>query len=96
MATFLYWTFVLLVIPIAALSRPQKPANVLYIVIDDLRPEMHLAYNQSHMITPNFDRLAQRGLTFSRAYCQVHHTVVGQYFESNFNRGNTRKHNYIN
>ena len=64
-------TFLLLVMPIAALSRPQKLANVLYIVVDDLRPEMHLAYNQSHIITPNFDKLAQRGLTFSRAYCQV-------------------------
>ena len=71
MATFLRWIFILLVVPIAALSRPPKPANVLYIVVDDLRPEMNLAYNQSHIITPNFDRLAQRGLTFSRAYCQV-------------------------
>ena len=35
------------------------------------RPEMNLAYKQSQMHTPAFDRLAANGLTFDHAYCQI-------------------------
>ena len=45
--------------------------NVLYFLVDDLRPEMNVAYGQEYMHTPAFDSLAARGLTFSRAYCQI-------------------------
>eukprot|EP00117_Sycon_ciliatum_P025753 scpid62884/ scgid21304/ Iduronate 2-sulfatase; Alpha-L-iduronate sulfate sulfatase len=44
--------------------------NVLYLIVDDLRPQMTV-YNQSTMKTPNFQRLAEKGLVFERAYCQV-------------------------
>ena len=50
---------------------PAKARNVLYFLVDDLRPEMNLAYGQPDIVTPNFDRLAQRGLVFTRAYCQI-------------------------
>ena len=46
-----------------------KPMNVLFIVIDDLRPELG-CYGAKDMITPNIDRLAARGLKFNHAYCQ--------------------------
>ncbi|KAA1260255.1 Choline-sulfatase [Rubripirellula obstinata] len=46
-----------------------KPKNVLFIVIDDLRPEVN-AYGQDSMVTPNWDRLAKKGVKFERAYCQ--------------------------
>jgi arylsulfatase A-like enzyme len=39
-------------------------------MFDDLRPELNL-YGKSHMITPNFDRLASRSVIFDHAYCQV-------------------------
>lgn len=42
--------------------------NVLFIMADDLRPE--LASFGSPAVTPNFDRLAKRGVQFDRAYCQ--------------------------
>jgi iduronate 2-sulfatase len=45
-----------------------KP-NVLFIAMDDLRPELN-CYGQSFMQTPNLDRLAATGTTFRRAYCQ--------------------------
>ncbi|MBC8115729.1 MAG: sulfatase-like hydrolase/transferase, partial [Candidatus Saccharimonas sp.] len=42
--------------------------NVLFIMADDLRPE--LASYGSSALTPHLDRLAQRSVRFERAYCQ--------------------------
>lgn len=50
---------------LAAADRP----NVLFIAVDDLRPEFG-AYDMSYIHSPNLDRLAHRGVTFNRAYCQ--------------------------
>ena len=49
---------------------PDKPMNVLFIAIDDLRPELN-SYGAKHIVSPNIDRLASEGLLFERAYCQV-------------------------
>lgn len=43
--------------------------NVLFIAIDDLRPETG-AYGNTIIKTPNLDSLSKQGLTFNRAYCQ--------------------------
>jgi len=47
----------------------QAKPNVLFVVVDDLRPEMN-CYGQEWILSPNMDRLAQDGLLFERAYCQ--------------------------
>lgn len=47
----------------------QKP-NVLFIAVDDLRPELSF-YGKSQIISPNLDQLASQSLVFERAYCQV-------------------------
>lgn len=44
--------------------------NVLFMPVDDLRPEMLEAYDQKHIHTPNLDKLAKESLVFQRAYCQ--------------------------
>lgn len=52
------------------LSSSAAPLNVLFIAVDDLRPELG-CYGAAHMKTPHLDRLASQGMTFERAYCQV-------------------------
>ena len=46
-----------------------QPKNVLYIVYDDLRPDLS-AYDVKFMDTPNIQKLADTGTVFERAYCQ--------------------------
>ncbi|MEI8291535.1 MAG: sulfatase-like hydrolase/transferase [Verrucomicrobiota bacterium] len=50
-------------------GEPSKKPNVLFIAVDDLRPEMG-CYGNPVVKTPNFDRLAARGTIFNKAYCQ--------------------------
>src|SRR6188768_3008456 len=52
---------------VAAVAAEPK-LNVLFIMADDYRPE--LGSYGSRALTPNLDRLAQRAVTFERAYCQ--------------------------
>ncbi|CAM4240614.1 sulfatase [Zobellia roscoffensis] len=50
-------------------QKKEKP-NVLFIIVDDLRPELG-CYGQSQIVSPNIDQLAKTGLTFTNAYCNV-------------------------
>ncbi|HEX3870227.1 MAG TPA: sulfatase [Pirellulales bacterium] len=52
------------------LAAPAKKLNVLFIAVDDLRPEL-ACFGAKDIVSPNIDRLASRGLLFERAYCQV-------------------------
>jgi iduronate 2-sulfatase len=50
-------------------QKPKKRYNVLFLISDDLRPELG-AYGNPQIKTPNIDRLAARGTRFDRAYAQ--------------------------
>jgi len=47
----------------------QKPKNILFIAIDDLKPEMG-CYGDTFIQTPNMDRLAAGGFVFQNNHCQ--------------------------
>lgn len=50
-------------------SRDRAPLNVLFIAVDDLRPEGG-TFGPSPVKTPHIDALARRGVAFTRAYAQ--------------------------
>ena len=43
--------------------------NVLFLVVDDLRPELG-CYGKDYIKSPNIDALAKSGMVFNHAYCQ--------------------------
>ena len=60
---------IVLLICLNSFSQSKQP-NVLFIAIDDMRPELN-SYGKSQIISPNIDKLANEGVVFTRAYCQV-------------------------
>ena len=58
----------LLLAPLAALHAASKP-NVLFIAVDDLRPDLG-CYGNPVAKSPNIDRIAARGTVFNHAYVQ--------------------------
>ena len=53
----------------AAAVTPQRRKNVLFVVSDDLRPELP-CYGCDHVLAPRTTALAQESITFTRAYAQ--------------------------
>ncbi len=64
------WTLlVMLLLATAATGLAQRAYNILFIAVDDLKPELG-CYGNSMVKTPNIDRLAQSGTVFHANYCQ--------------------------
>lgn len=63
--------FIALVAVVQSFAQQSQPLpNVLFIIVDDLRPELNL-YGKDFIKSPNIDALAAQGITFNRAYCNV-------------------------
>lgn len=54
---------------VAGLVQAAERPNVVFIAVDDLRPELG-AYGNKTIKSPNIDRIAKEGMTFNRAYVQ--------------------------
>jgi len=64
------WVFLLSLLgSFPAIQAKDRP-NVLFIAVDDLRPELG-TYGAQRIQSPNIDRLAKRSIQFDRAYCMV-------------------------
>jgi len=61
-------TFLLFVL--ASSSFAVEKLNVLFIAVDDLRPELR-CYGNEEIRSPHIDALAARGTLFERTFCQV-------------------------
>jgi hypothetical protein len=59
----------ILTLPVSASSDAAEPPrpNILFIAVDDLRPEIG-AYGVNRAVTPNIDALAAKSVRFDRAY----------------------------
>jgi arylsulfatase A-like enzyme len=55
---------------LCALPATAAPPNVLFIAVDDLRPELN-CYGATHMVTPHIDTLASQGRLFRNHYVAV-------------------------
>jgi arylsulfatase A-like enzyme len=60
----------LLALLLSTLAAHAAPPNVLFIAVDDLRPELG-CYGASHMVTPHMDSLARQGRAFLNHYVAV-------------------------
>ena len=70
MKKILYLSVFLALIFTCLNAQNTKKPNVLFIAVDDLRPELG-CYGQTHIKSPNIDKLSESGLTFNRAYCNI-------------------------
>ena len=57
-------------VALTAAAQPAKPLNVLFLIVDDLRPELG-CYGCTDVKTPHIDDLARHATVFSNAYCNV-------------------------
>lgn len=67
----IFFTFVFSFLFVCLLSADsQKTPHILFIAVDDLRPELN-CYGAERSISPNIDRLAAMGTLYENAYVQV-------------------------
>ena len=68
-STLMRLTLLASVLAVAAAASAADRPNVLFVAVDDMRPDLG-CYGTDFIKTPNLDRLAAGGLVFDRAYCQ--------------------------
>ena len=63
-------TACLAIVSVADVMAQSKKQNVLFIICDDLRPELG-CYGQKQIKSPNIDHWAAQSVLFNRAYCNI-------------------------
>jgi len=82
-------------------DKTQEKPNVLFICVDDLRPELG-CYGKEYIHSPNIDKLAEGGVVFTKHFVQVptcgasrFSMLSGMLPRTNGHLGNEACHNYI-
>ena len=57
--------------PTPIVPAPEGAKNVLFIMVDDLRPELAGGYDHAEVHSPNLEALAKESLVFESAHCQI-------------------------
>ena len=71
MSRIIFCVFILLVAcSESSVQKSQNKPNILLLYIDDLRPEL-FSYGYSKIKSPNINLLAEKGIQFNNAYCNV-------------------------
>ena len=71
MFRIIFCVFILLVAySETSVQKSQNKPNILLLYIDDLRPEL-FSYGYSKIKSPNINLLAEKGIQFNNAYCNV-------------------------
>ena len=58
-------------IPFGIDTMSDKPKNILFVLVDQLRWDYLSCYGHPHLHTPNIDWLAENGVRFEYAYAQA-------------------------
>ncbi len=66
---YLNYTF-LIIFLLTIFSCNTKKPNVLLLYMDDLRPELY-SYGSNHIISPNINKLSEKGVQFNEAYANI-------------------------
>ncbi len=75
-ASFSFLFVMVVALTSAGVSREGgKPQNVLLITIDTLRADRLSCYSREYLQTPNTDKLAERGVLFTRAFAHTSTTL---------------------
>jgi len=82
-------------------DKSEKGPNVLFICVDDLRPELG-CYGEKYIYSPNIDRLAENGAVFTNHFSQIptcgasrHCLLTGMLPKTKGHLSNEACHNYI-
>src|ERR1700747_290586 len=57
----------IMAVPPSVNAAQEKKKNILFILADDMRRDTIAAMGNSHIVTPNLDKLAKGGTFFTRA-----------------------------
>lgn len=69
-------TTLCIVLPLSSKTDSKSAnSNLLLITIDTLRPDRLSCYSSEHLNTPNIDRLAERGVLFTKAFAHTPTTL---------------------
>jgi len=63
-------TIASIVVTVLSLTAIAKQPNILMVVVDDLNTDL-ASYDHPSILTPNIDKLANKGLQFNKAYVQA-------------------------